>query len=259
MKGGRPWKKRSRTGKAPRRSSFQVMRSRVRRGRGVGNFALSNLRTGGLMGIETKFWDTGIAVTNISNVANMTGAEIDPAAQLCLNAVAQGDSASQRDGNKITMKGISIRGTVNFEGMTDSGPGKAGDVFIALVLDTQTNGAQLNSEDVFSNPGALQDLVTSPFRNMDQVTRFRILKEKRIPGATGVITYNTTTSEVQTQGMARHWEMYVNLRDLLVNFKQTTSVIAALADNSLHLIATTTSELPTPPTITYNSRLRFVG
>lgn len=259
-KGTFPGKK-ARTGKKKStRTAFQAMRGRVRRGTGVGNFALSNLRTGGLMGVETKFFDTGIGLTAISNAAAFTGAEMDPAAQLCLNAVAQNDTASGRDGNKINMKGISIRGVVQWPAWTDNSGPVMGDVFIALVLDTQTNGAQAQSEEVFTNPGAVISLVTSPFREMSQVTRFRVLKEKRLLAPTGLVVWNDTGSQKEQLGYCKHFEMYVSLKSLLTNYKGTTSVIASLADNSLHLIAVTNqAQALGTPSLGYNSRLRFVG
>jgi len=96
-----------------RAASRGSMYSSIRRtGRSLGkarSLGLKNARTGGLLGVETKYFDVSFSGT-VSNSTDCSGAEIDPATILCLNGVPQGDTASSRDGFKIAMKSIQIEG-----------------------------------------------------------------------------------------------------------------------------------------------------
>jgi len=49
---------------------------------------------------------------------------------------------------------------------------------VAIVLDTQTNAAQMNSEDCFKNTAGLAAAAVVPHKNLLFGKRFRILKER---------------------------------------------------------------------------------
>ena len=51
---------------------------------------------------------------------------------------------------------------------------------LALVLDMQTNGATISSENVYKNVSASGALAASPFRNLQFIKRFKVLKTKQI-------------------------------------------------------------------------------
>ena len=64
-----------------------------------------NVRYGGLLGIEKKYYDldgTQAIVTNTQCIVPNTGTT-------CINSPAQGDGASDRDGNRIIVKSFSMR------------------------------------------------------------------------------------------------------------------------------------------------------
>lgn len=113
-----------------------------------------NLRTAGYVGIEKKFYDTGYNAAIVAPT-DATGGEADPATVLTVSAPAQGDGEQNRDGKKIVAKYLEIKGTVRAAATINQtvGPQRT-QVFVAVVLDTQTNAAQLNSEDVFKNQNA---------------------------------------------------------------------------------------------------------
>jgi len=75
---------------------------------------VKNVRTGGLLGIETKFYDTSRSAAALAAPTDASGGEIDPTGTDALNTVPQGDSASSRDGMKISMKSIQIEGRIQF-------------------------------------------------------------------------------------------------------------------------------------------------
>lgn len=131
-------------------------------------------------------------------------------------------------------------------------------IYIALVLDTQTNAAQLNSEDVFVNPGAGSALAASPLRNMSYTERFKVLKVKRLRIPPLMMTYDGTN--IEQQGINLPWSMFVKLGGLQTKFQSgtTTGYVGTIVDNSLHLIAYS-NNTTTAPFMTYNARLRYVG
>lgn len=73
-----------------------------------------NTRVGGFLGIEKKFQDYQVDSSIVGTVASSVN---DPTSSVnCLNAVAQGDGQSSRDGKEIRMLSLDIRGTVLFSG-----------------------------------------------------------------------------------------------------------------------------------------------
>lgn len=215
-----------------------------------------NVRTGGYVGIEKKFYDTSKAGTALVAPSDASGGEVDPTTG-GLNTVAQGDGESNRDGRSMVMHSIHINGTIFGNAQTNQSTGdQPGHVVVALVLDTQTNGAQLNSEDVFQNSGAQTYLAASPFRNLQYVKRFKVLKKYTMTIDPPEMVYDGTN--IEQSGWDIPFTMNVDLKRLKVNFSSTTSAIANIVDNSLHLVAFCSST-DLAPAITYNARLRFSG
>lgn len=216
-----------------------------------------NVRTGGFLGIELKFYDASLINDSLSAPADATGGEHDPSATVLMNTVTQGNGEEQRDGRQIVMKKISIKGVVTVPVQTNqTATDESATVFIALVLDTQTNGATINSEDVYTNKGANAATAASIFRNLQNVKRFQILKtvNLHLPHVEGV----WDGTNIEFSGYKKPWQMHVNLGNISVNYTASTETVANISDNSLHLIAfANTTGLN--PSISYNSRLRFVG
>lgn len=222
--------------------------------------AMLNSGTAGFLGLEKKFFDTAVAATAIASAAAMTGAEYDPTALpgavACLNAMAQGDGEQNRDGRKVVLKSCLVKGRVIRSATEDTAdPPPPLTLFLALVLDTQTNGAQLNSEDVYKNLAATATGSVIPIRNLLFGDRFKILRTEEINMDCQTLAVDATDSHA-TSGLAKCFEWFVPL-DLPVNFNSgTTAVIANVIDNSLHVLAfaSTAGGL-----IEYNARVRFLG
>lgn len=217
--------------------------------------AISNYRTGGFLGIEYKFVDQTKGATLL--VATNSGAEIDPATNNCLNAVPVGDTESARDGRKYTITGCHIRGVLyrqNRNGQTEGGD--ANFVTLALVLDTQTNGAQAQSEEVFTIPSG--GVASLPFQNLQNSQRFKVLWKRTIVVPAGNIAYDGT--DMEAAGTAVPFSIDKPLKTI-VNCTGTGATVADIADNSLHLIAfaDVSAANANGIEIKYNSRVRFVG
>lgn len=235
----------------------------VRNYGGRNRIALRNARTGGLLGIERKWLDTALTATAISSATDATGGELPPNSGVtgCLTAPAQGDASYNREGNKIVVDSILLQGAVSVDQQAaQSSADFSGIVFVALVQDTQTNGTQLNSEDVFTNPGGSVYLAPMPNRNMSYTQRFKVLKMKKIVLKTPALTNNTgAAGGIVQSGFHQPFKLSWKGR-MPVTFltSTTTADIANVTNNSVQVVAfTSTSTLA--PKIEYNCRVRFVG
>jgi len=216
--------------------------------------AAGNIRTTGLLGLEYKFVDQSYGPTAISN--SWAGGEADPGAGvLCIGPCVQGSGESQRDGTRILMKSVHIQGYIVRPIASDQADGRAGNLFqISLVLDTQTNGTQLNAEDVYG--------VTEPEipgrRVVANSSRFKVLATRMISThdpAMGTDGANTNS----ISGMMVPFSIYKKL-NLQVDFiaGAGAGTIADFRNNSLHVIACAFNGA-LAETLSYNSRVRFVG
>lgn len=212
--------------------------------------------------IEKKFLDNSLVNTALATSTSYTGAELDPATTLCLTAPAQGDGGSNRDGRQIIGKSVHIRGQIYMLPNEDEilNPPIANHVHIAVVLDTQTNNAQLNSEDVYTNPAADASVNTFPLRNMNFAKRFKILREQEFVFENR--NYDRSGANVYGgAGRSASFDWFIPLNDLKINFNSTTTgVIGNVLDNSIHVVGITNATgVGGAPTISYVSRFRFLG
>lgn len=243
---------------AGRAAAFRAARMR----RFSRNPALRNLRTGGLLGIETKYLDIPILNVALTAPNNAVGGEMQPTSIVtgCLSAPAQGDGAQNRDGKKIVVKSILIQGTISC--VLQGGQAAADTVpecYLALVQDSQTNGVTINSEDVFANVVASSTAATAPFRNMSNVSRFKVLKTWRRRLLMPTITGSATTGDIAESG--QHTNVTMSWKGLMpVNFAASsiTADVANVVDNSIHLIGYC-SNVSLVPTFSGSARIRFVG
>lgn len=215
---------------------------------------VSNSRTGGFLGIETKFFDSGLAATAIGNT--VASAERDPATDNCLNAVVQGDGPSNRDGNRYIIKRVTVKGQVTCATINDSaGAPSDAVVFVALVQDKQTNGAQLNSEDVFSVSTVASVPQHLPFRNQEFLSRFNVLASHTMTFKYGGAT-PSAGGDYPGMRQAFSFDKALQLR---VQCNGTTGPVSTVTDNSLHIIAISSGNSIADQTIEYNSRILFQG
>lgn len=238
------------TSSAPVEVTMATQAARLRR---------RNIRTAGFLGIERKFLDVYASDVAIVAPTDCAGGEVQPEGGCtgCISAPAQGDGEQQRDGRKITIKSAFVNVTVRGAVRADQNDVLAApQVFVALVLDTQANGATVVSEQVFTNPNDTAYVNTYPLRNLQYSSRYRVLDHKTMnmgpcyaindAAATGSMVCSENTCVLSWNG------------DLNVTFTNTTADVATVADNAMHIIAfATTTNFQ--PVLSYNSRIRFVG
>ncbi len=209
--------------------------------------------------VENKFLDMSRVAIALTEPSNATGGEVSPTTLLCLNAMAQGDTASSRDGHVIVMTSIHITGVIKQAPIDSVAIGEESPKGVVyLVMDTQTNGAQLDSENVFHNQGATVALCDHPVRDLTFGRRFVILKKWRFNFA-GKEVYtgeDATSTTVNRIGSSIGFEMHRKFR-IPVRYNDGSATVASIVDNSLHLISWCAGQNQT--TLSYNARLRFVG
>lgn len=209
--------------------------------------------TAAFMGVEKKYVD--VHRTDVNIVSVVAGSEQDPATPLCLNGIDIGNTVNTRIGNKVMMKSIQIKGMIdanNYSDFPDALPSVL--VKVALVWDKQTNGAQLNAEDVYQVSGGLPVL---SMRDIEFSERFTVLKEWMLEvDWTNSQTDGTNTASVAGQKV--YFDCYKTL-NIPVKYKATGGTVSSIMDNSLHMIAFCAHENVGQTKLSYTSRIRYVG
>lgn len=248
----------------------------------VKSYKKRNRITAGLLGLELKYWDTGLQAQPVRGyttavppaIGAMTAMHVavftsSVGASNALAGPPQGDGPFNREGRKIHAKSIHIQGLLDRPAYLLGTPIKHGiEVFIALVLDKQANGVEApNSELIWINPSGVTATVATPMRNMEYATRFKVLKEKRITLDYNTLAIDSAGTQSAAQGFNRVFEWFVPL-DLEISFNNTNASdpnqAANIQKNALHLYAIQTESNATVGTqpavvLSVNSRLRFYG
>lgn len=249
----------SHAGKASKkaRSKMQSQTKALRGAKLQAQRAVANAVTMGFIGIEKKFLDTCKAVTAVPGAAAMTGGEFDPSTGCtgCLSCPAQGDTEQARDGKRFVIDSLILKGYVNNPESASEAVVAANKIFVAVILDTQTNGAQLNSEDVFKNLLATGAGTVNPTKNLLFGKRFRILKSQ-VWDLTPI--GSAPAGLIASAAVRKDFDWYIPFKGgLPVNCNAgTTADVANVADNSLHIVAFSTTG---NAQIAYNARIRFQG
>lgn len=220
--------------------------------------ALNNASMG-FLGIERKFYDTFLLGANVAAAADATGGEYDPSTTSMISTPTQGDGEQQRDGKQIACLFVEICGALSIAQVEASvDPPPAVTCFISCVLDTQSNAAQMNSEDCFKNLANSAGTAPDCIRNLLFGKRFRILKQRRFEFNSTTLTQQAA-NDYSWAGRRHDFKWYIPLKGLKINFNAgTTASIANVIDNSIHIIAFANTVTP-QVVLSYNARLRFVG
>jgi len=221
--------------------------------------ALLNPRIGGFLGMELKFLDNEFDDQTL--VTTIAGSEADPpgigaqTAPGALNAIAQGDGPSNREGRQAVMKSIWIKGKINWSSLDSTVIAARKPVRLILFIDKQTNSAQFNSEDVLVDPTATE-LDMCAFTDLENQKRFKILKDMVVQAPVAATTSDADT--IHTGFYSKYFSIFKKL-NFTTNYTGTTAVVAGIMDNSLHLIALSDQGATDTVKLSYNARLRFMG
>ena len=212
-----------------------------------------------LLHVETHYFDFSRGTLAFASTADATGGELDPATKNCLNAIQQGAGRNNRLGNRLLVKRIYITGVVNRPDQeiasNEAGLPAPASVYIALVRDKQTNGAQMNSEDCFTNDSSSSVLASCPLRDTEHLARFDVLKVVRIDFQPAGVSSNLSTITVASGQMVQFTMMVQNMNDV-VEYTGTAGTVADISDISYHMIGWT-SNTEAAEDITYQGRISF--
>lgn len=212
---------------------------------------------GGQIVSERKYFDTqGSSAVNITN-ASFNGAEVDPTTVNCLCAPSQGNDISNREGRNIFVYNITVRGTLKVNAQSAQNSGDRGQtVRLILVMDKQTNGTQMASEDLIAS--AVSVPMTFGFQNTANFGRFQILKDKFIP--MGPFPISSNGSVLIQGGVTKMFKLKYSFKSpIKVNFNSTNGgTVADIVDNSFHILAGR-DDPDTPVELTYKARVAFTG
>lgn len=185
---------------------------------------------------------TAVVVPQITS--DMTGLEFNPdgggTPHLHLTPVAQGTGTSTRTGIGIIIKEMYIRGNLTLQNhMTDAGT-QLGltqnpiNVWIAIVVDSRTNGAQLQSEDVFVNPSGSASYAVPVLRNLFRRANIHVLALKKY-----TVGAPTKGDGAGANRIEREYPFEISFPKLSIpqTYSDTGDTIASVVDNSLHCFA----------------------
>lgn len=221
---------------------------------------------------ETKYVDGYLDDTAIAQLATndvtWAGTLLDPQRQAgtygCLPVPAQGDNYQDRDGRKIWVKKIQIRGEINFPAInTLTGATVDGQyVRLLVVKDLQTNGATIATPSNVIGPGNGSDAaagltadaaIMAP-SNPAGWGRYRIMKDKLIRCPPRSAFFDGVDGALNSTVVPFKITVKPNCQ---MSFSATTGVVGSIIDNSFHLMGGTSAAANT--TISYVARTSFTG
>lgn len=224
--------------------------------------------------VETKYVDgylDSTALTELTaNDATWAGAELNPrqftAVYGCLPVPKEGTGYSERDGRKIFMKNIKIRGTIRFTAQTGVTTAATGQQFVRLVVvkDKRTNGTELSAENVLSpgtgsdgNASLTADTAIMSMTNPNGWGRYEIKFDKlyRVPPLSS--WYDGVDGNINAYDIP--FKINVKVNDY-VNFDASTGAVTSIVDNSFHLLAACGGAGGVPNcSVSYLARTAFLG
>lgn len=215
-----------------------------------------NYRTGGYVGLESKFLDT-FHSKGLGSILNGLSPNIDPSGGLCLNAVPLGTGESSRQGRRIWMETLDL----NFKilNLNPDLPFESSQmVRIWVIKDKQTNESQLAAEDALVDMATVHtinqkyNILTNP--NLQWKDRFEILYDN---------TFNLNASAYKSAEIPAFASIVRGVQVKLkincpVTFDTdgTGGTIATITDNSIHVLAVSSEEVADMQ-LRYVARLRF--
>lgn len=200
------------------------------------------------MGIEYKYLDTEFA-SGVNSTLVAAGTGFGP-----INLIPIGDGNSERDGRKCTMTSVHVKGYLELE---DNTSGAAASVRIALVMDRQNNGALTLPTSVYQDPST-NSLDSCAFRNLDQTSRFKILKDEVFTFSNHNAYINSADSTTGKYKERIAVSMNVKCQEIIA-FIGDTAAVTSVNSNLLSVFVWSDALSSTSLEAALNCRVRFVG
>lgn len=206
---------------------------------------------------ELKWCDTTNLVTTWVSAGNglPSHAAIDS-----LVRISQGDTGYQRNGNKITVKKLTIRGAVEAyqnsnTTFTSTTPGEVWFRFMVMI-DTQANGAFPNPiTDVFEETPTGADQFDI-YNSLTETGRFKVLMDKFLKVSQAVPMYNNSSGHTHVGNRVTHFKKTINNMNLPIHYSSGTSDMGAIRNNNIFVIVFNGHD-GTNLGFNYRARIRF--
>lgn len=205
-------------------------------------------------GAEKKYHDFGRDSTQMNNAATGTNAAYSTIETL--NGIAQGDAMSQRNGNKITVTGLTVRFQCGIDRNSDAAWNTVvtsdSQFRFIIYVDTQFNGAGPAYDDFFQTaPNNLSQEFA--FNKLENTGRFKILCDKFVTVPNQSMLYNGAT--YHSSGGTRFFKKHFKL-NLPIMYGDGTANTAAIRTNNIGIFALCNAQ--THRTWAFRSRLRYL-
>ena len=213
---------------------------------------------------EKKFHELGQDATTIQNIATTT----TPAHSgfSSLNLISYGDSMSTRNGNKVLLDSISLRGRCIVDKNSD--PSFANVVStttifrIVVFLDTQCNGGSPTIDEFFDTQLVSQDAFDC-YNSLHNTGRFKTLLDKRVTVQPGpCFMDNTPTPDtVACPGGETEFSFHLKNLRIPIMFSDGYDYIQSVRTNNIGMFFLTVggggSDTKTQRRVAWRSRVRF--
>lgn len=208
---------------------------------------------------EMKYSDAYRVGVAVPKTTTWAGAELDPSTANCLFSPVQGNDINNREGRHVYVTKLKLRGVISTTVLQDQADAIGGAaVRLILVQDQQTNGTQMNAEDLMASPQAANvSLTFCQFQNLQNFGRFKVLKDKIFyPKDPFSQTDGANTASECMSDIPFKWNIRFKT-PVSVRFNATNGgTIADIVDNSFHLIGTKSSA-GYATVLDYNCRVCF--
>lgn len=209
---------------------------------------------------ENKYFDAERTIADLTVIAGATWAscEVDPTAIGALFAPTQGTGFNNREGRKVWVKKIKVKGFINWGFNTGLTAGDEGNLIrMLLLVDKQTNAIQFNSEDVLESGGATANPTISAYQNPAFFGRFIILKDKTWGKGVRTVSWDGTNMEEFGKRIPFKWNINFK-KPMVVHFNATNGgTVADIVDNSFHIMAAQYKDETGGNSVNYKSRVVY--
>jgi len=195
------------------------------------------------------------AMKDPGTTVNMGGGAIANPQNLCSPTI--GSNLDQRVGRAIKICKLWLRFQLEVLADSESSSPPGQTVRVQLVLDRQTNGAQMDPV-ALNNPGTVTWAALASFTNPNGFGRFEILCDKLIPINQRTLAIVSTSTRVAA-GNTKYFTMeYEFPEGLVVHFNNTAGgTVTSVIDNSLHVVAAQTDTSTWTLHMSYTYRVMF--
>jgi len=175
-----------------------------------------------------------------------------------LNRIEAGDKGFNRNGNKIQVTKINIRGAClmaenSNTTFTATSPGQVYFRWM-LMIDTQANGSSPGATDIFEqNPTSLDQF--DVYNSLTESGRFKVLMDKFIRVDQAHPMYNSTTEHTHVGNRLTHFKKTIKV-NLPIVYSDNLSNMASVRNNNIFMIIFNGHD-GTHCQVSYRCRIRF--